>query len=92
MFHANIFYHLYVNSVHQNGISLTGQNVEGRWNDIFERCRPHLDDHLLAFNDLHILMACLGSNQQETTDKMMESIDNFIRYNTSILQCTRWWW
>jgi len=28
-------------------LEMEGQNVEGRWKDIYETCRPHTDDHLL---------------------------------------------
>ena len=54
-------------------------NVGERWNDIYEVCRPHIDDHILTFNDVHILLSCFRSNHKETTDKMMKSIKDFVR-------------
>ncbi|XP_041361295.1 tetratricopeptide repeat protein 38-like isoform X2 [Gigantopelta aegis] len=60
-------------------LEMEGVDVGDRWNEVFERCRPHIDDHILAFNDLHLLMGCLGAKQKDITAKMMESIEQFVR-------------
>ncbi|XP_041361213.1 tetratricopeptide repeat protein 38-like [Gigantopelta aegis] len=60
-------------------LEMEGVDVGDRWNKVFERCRPHIDDHILAFNDLHLLMGCLGAKQKDITAKMMESIEQFVR-------------
>ena len=58
---------------------LTGVNVGSRWHDIYETCRPHIEDHILAFNDAHIMMSCLGDNHKDTAQKMMESLYDFVK-------------
>ncbi|XP_064596979.1 tetratricopeptide repeat protein 38-like [Liolophura sinensis] len=60
-------------------LELEGIDVGSRWNDTFEIIRPHVEDHILAFNDVHIMMACLGSNSKEIVQKMMDSLRGFIR-------------
>jgi hypothetical protein len=49
-----------------------------RWEEIYEMCRPHIDDHILLFNDLHLLMACLGAKKQEVAETMMTSLKHFV--------------
>ncbi len=56
-----------------------GQKVDGRWTDVFEVCKPHVDDHLLSFNDLHIMMSCLGAKEKDMVMEMSTSIEDFIR-------------
>ena len=58
---------------------VSGIDVGSRWNDVFEICRPHVDDHILNFNDVHFLMSFLGANHKETTEKMMQSLKEFVR-------------
>jgi hypothetical protein len=52
--------------------------VEGRWQEIYEVIRPHVDDHVLTFNDNHILLACLGAENKTAVDNLMTSIKNWI--------------
>ena len=58
---------------------LAGQNVGERWTDIFEVCRPHIEDHILAFNDLHVLMCCLGAKKTDVVNKMVDSLMDYVR-------------
>ncbi|XP_067666237.1 tetratricopeptide repeat protein 38-like isoform X2 [Haliotis asinina] len=60
-------------------LEMEGVDVGERWNDIYDVCRPHVDDHILAFNDVHILMACLASKQPDAAKQMMESIKQFVQ-------------
>ncbi|WAR07478.1 TTC38-like protein [Mya arenaria] len=63
-------------------LNMEGVRLEGRWNDCYEVIRPHVDDHVLTFNDNHILLACLGANKIETVKRMMTSIKE------SVVKCT----
>ena len=56
-----------------------GQEVRSRWNEILEVCKPHVDDHVLTFNDAHFLMASLGAEDKETTDKLISSMKDFAK-------------
>ena len=60
-------------------VTVTGVDVGDRWLDAFEVCRPHLDDHILVFNDLHLLMGCLGAGKEESVQHLMDSIETFIK-------------
>ncbi|KAK7091233.1 hypothetical protein V1264_008945 [Littorina saxatilis] len=60
-------------------LEMEGVNMGDRWEEVFEICRPHLDDHILVFNDVHLLLACLGANKGDAVKQMMDSIENFIR-------------
>ena len=60
-------------------VTVTGVDVGERWQEVFEVCRPHLDDHILVFNDAHLLMACLGAGKEDGVKQMMDSIENFIK-------------
>ncbi|KAK3586633.1 hypothetical protein CHS0354_028490 [Potamilus streckersoni] len=60
-------------------LEMEGVNVKDRWQDLYEICRSHTDDHVLVFNDIHILMAMLGVEDKTVTRKMMDSIRDFIK-------------
>ena len=53
--------------------------MEDRYNDIHEICRQHLDDHVLAFNDAHFMMACLGTGDKKSTQMFLDSMRKFIK-------------
>ncbi|KAI8493727.1 Tetratricopeptide repeat protein 38 [Branchiostoma belcheri] len=53
-------------------------DVGTRWEDLYETCRPHADDHILVFNDLHVLMSCLGAKQDQAAKKLVNSLKDFI--------------
>src|SRR6218665_2772144 len=69
----------------RNFLSSLGVDVGGRWKRLYETCLPHLDDHVLAFNDLHFLMAFLGAGQREIADKLLQSISAFVRYFNGLI-------
>lgn len=63
-------------------LEMEGAKLEDRWQDIYEIIRPHVDDHVLSFNDIHILLACLGADNMTAVNQMMQSIKDFISKNT----------
>lgn len=55
-----------------------GVNVGERWENVYEICRPHVDDHIMVFNDVHFLMTYLRARKgkEEKTDELfMKSIE-----------------
>ena len=54
--------------------------MKDRWQDVYEMCREHLDDHVLAFNDAHMMMACMGAGNKEGSDKLLSSLKTFVKY------------
>ena len=65
--------------VNQYHYPVTGVDVGNRWEDVFETIRPHVDDHILVFNDVHLLLACLGAGKNEAVKQLMDSIQNFVK-------------
>ncbi|XP_070533335.1 tetratricopeptide repeat protein 38-like [Ptychodera flava] len=63
-------------------MEMEGVNVGERWKDVYEICKPHIGEHILCFNDIHLLMSTLGSKQKEEANRMMESIHTFINEKT----------
>ncbi|CAH1251951.1 TTC38 [Branchiostoma lanceolatum] len=59
-------------------LNMEGVDVGSRWEDLYETCRPHADDHILVFNDLHVLMSCLGAKQDEAAKKLVNALKNFV--------------
>jgi hypothetical protein len=57
-----------------------GVDVGNRYEEIFDMIKPHLDDHVLVFNDVHLLLCCLGAGKNDAVQQLMQSIENFIRY------------
>ena len=51
-----------------------GQPVKGRFEQLFEMCMSHKDDHVLIFNDLHFLMTYLGSGKRSEAETFVRSL------------------
>jgi hypothetical protein len=61
-------------------LQLEGVPIGKRWISIADRLSPHIEDHLLSFNDAHITMALLGSENRELCKQHRQSIEDFIQY------------
>jgi hypothetical protein len=58
---------------------LSGFNVGNeRWEDLFEICHPHLEDHALLFNDLHFIMSFLGAKKKGVGKRFVQSLKEYI--------------
>jgi hypothetical protein len=64
----------------QYGGFFSGVDVGRRWDELYETCIPHLDDHLSTFYDMHYLMAFLGAQQKQLVNNFVSSCDAFARY------------
>ena len=60
-------------------IIITGVNVASHWKDIHKISKSHLDEHTFAFNDVHLLLSCVGAGDKKATQHMLESLEQFIR-------------
>jgi len=58
-------------------LEMEGENVEGRWGDLYDITLPHKQDHLQPFYDAHLLLSLLGSDHKDTAAEMMESMKTF---------------
>ncbi len=60
-------------------MGVSGQKVGSRWKELFETCRPHSEDHVLAFNDAHVLMCLLGAGDMDAVVKVIDSLSEYVR-------------
>nr|KAG5701519.1 hypothetical protein BaRGS_000915 [Batillaria attramentaria] len=58
---------------------MQGVNVGSRWEDIYEVCRPYIDDHFFVFNDVHLIMGCLGAGKKDAAQQMLDTMEEYIR-------------
>ena len=67
----------------QNGASLLkrlellGVDVGDRWEPLAEYARKRVEDHVLAFTDLHSLMALASADDQETAQAYINALESF---------------
>nr|XP_015208710.1 PREDICTED: tetratricopeptide repeat protein 38 isoform X2 [Lepisosteus oculatus] len=55
-------------------LQMEGVMVGDRWKELLNITRPHSEDHVLQFNDLHFLMTSLGAKDESTTRRLVESL------------------
>jgi hypothetical protein len=60
-------------------LELVGVDVGGRWALVADRWMAHVDDHLLAFNDLHCALAAARSPDPEHVARLICSLDDYER-------------
>lgn len=58
-------------------LELEGQKVEKRWEEIFETCYKHNDDHTLAFNDSHLFMCYSANKEKDVASSFLKSMESF---------------
>ncbi|XP_067090654.1 tetratricopeptide repeat protein 38 isoform X1 [Osmerus mordax] len=60
-------------------LEMEGVCVKDRWRELHQRILPHTDDHVLLFNDLHFLMASLGSKETNAPHRLVEGLRDLAR-------------
>lgn len=58
-------------------LELRGVNIGDRWKDLADFLESRVDDHVLAFTDLHAAMALTADNRTEATDAFLSSLEDF---------------
>ena len=48
------------------------------WEDIYSIIEPHLNDHILGFNNAHFMMACLGAQHKKQAYELVETFDPLV--------------
>jgi len=61
-------------------LELAGVDVGGRWAPVARQWMGHVDDHLLAFNDLHLALAAARSGDAENVARLRRSLDEYVRF------------
>ena len=60
-------------------LELVGVDVGDRWAPVADKWMAHVDDHLLAFNDLHCAFAAARSPDPEHISRLTRSLDDYAR-------------
>ena len=60
-------------------LELQGVDVGARWAPVARAWRAHLDDHVLAFNDLHLALAAARSGDSDFAAKLRSSLARYLR-------------
>jgi hypothetical protein len=60
-------------------LELAGVDVGGRWAPVADQWMAHVDDHLLAFNDLHCAFAAARSPEPDYAARLRQSLDEYER-------------
>jgi tetratricopeptide (TPR) repeat protein len=61
-------------------LELAGVDVGARWAPVAAQWMRHVDDHLLAFNDLHLALAAARSGNPDDVERLRSSLDDFVRF------------
>jgi tetratricopeptide (TPR) repeat protein len=60
-------------------LELAGVDVGSRWGQVAEAWMDHVDDHVLAFNDLHCALAAARSPNSDHLSRFWRSLDAYER-------------
>lgn len=56
-----------------------GVKVGDRWKGVNQLTKKHASDHVLIFNDAHMLMASLGAKDQKTTQELLTTLQELVQ-------------
>ena len=60
-------------------LELAGADVGARWRPLAAQWLSHVDDHVLAFNDLHLALAVARAGDAEGVARLRRSLDDYQR-------------
>jgi tetratricopeptide (TPR) repeat protein len=63
-------------------LELAGVDVGARWGPVARQWMAHVDDHLLAFNDLHLALAAARSPDADDSARLRRSLDDYARFGS----------
>ncbi len=61
-------------------LELAGVDVGDRWTQVVRAWMAHVDDHVLAFNDLHCALAAARSKDPADAERLRRSLDDYQRH------------
>ena len=79
IYHQFSFTHTHAYIIGCLYLFVSGVCVKDRWRELHQRILPHTDDHVLLFNDLHFLMASLGSKETHAPHRLVEGLRDLAR-------------
>ncbi|HVJ41204.1 MAG TPA: tetratricopeptide repeat protein [Dongiaceae bacterium] len=63
-------------------LKLVGVDIGNRWSELSAYWYPHLDEHVLLFNDLHIALVAAGVGDKATLAQQSKSLAGYIQHKT----------
>jgi hypothetical protein len=60
-------------------LQLDGADVGERWEPVAKQWANHIDEHVLAFNDLHLALAIARGEDRESVQRFRTSLDRYER-------------
>jgi tetratricopeptide (TPR) repeat protein len=63
-------------------LELAGADVGDRWGPVAQAWMAHVDDHVLAFNDLHCALAAARSPNKDDLGRFRRSLDAYERHGS----------
>jgi len=60
-------------------LELEGVDVGDRWGEVAHRWMGHVDDHVSAFNDLHLALAAARSPDPDHAHRLRASLEAYVR-------------
>ena len=63
-------------------LELAGTDVGDRWGPVAQAWMAHVDDHVLAFNDLHCALAAARSPNKDDLGRFRRSLDAYERHGS----------
>ena len=58
-------------------LELQGVDVEGRWDELADHLESNLDDHVLAFTDIHVAMTLASAGREAALERFLSSLEAF---------------
>ncbi|NXT85793.1 TTC38 protein, partial [Zapornia atra] len=60
-------------------LHLEGVKLGDRWNNVIKLTKKHTKDHVLLFNDIHILMSSLGAKDHKATEELLTTLQELAK-------------
>uniref|UniRef100_A0A8C0FEJ0 Tetratricopeptide repeat protein 38 n=1 Tax=Bubo bubo TaxID=30461 RepID=A0A8C0FEJ0_BUBBB len=60
-------------------LHLEGVKLGDRWNNVLKLTKKHTKDHVLLFNDVHILMSSLGAKDHKATEELLTTLQELAK-------------
>ncbi|NXP51542.1 TTC38 protein, partial [Heliornis fulica] len=60
-------------------LHLEGVKLGDRWNNILKVTKKHAKDHVLLFNDVHVLMSTLGARDHKATEDLLTTLQELAK-------------
>ncbi|XP_048808490.1 tetratricopeptide repeat protein 38-like isoform X12 [Lagopus muta] len=60
-------------------LHLEGVKLGDRWDNVLKRAKQHSKDHVLLFNDAHVLMSSLGAKDHKTTNELLTTLQELAK-------------